>query len=363
MAVGVTSGMAGGVPDPMKPVRCGRCDFKGTREERDQHAIEAGHPLCAICSSRSLRSSEVAVCDPCVARTRDELDAIVATVIDDAPTMIAYSGYYGMFGADLLVMTADGSIEGGGPDDWLTDPTPVIAILEANERDWRRHFAEPPAEDVATVTSCAAYLRRNLGRAAAEHPAFDEFVTEIRTLHSRLLHTAGLIDDPERAPAECFTCGGRLVRVYRPLKSDPHHRLERIKHKVNTSATRRKRPTSAKERRAMVLAAVAGREQEGLTDKLQCSNCGTTYTFAQYGLALRSKADSLEGWVEVQLAADASRRPVRTIRTWMASLQVSSSCRVEDRRQFVWWPDVATEAERAAQRQRHAKDQRERLTG
>lgn len=113
----------------------------------------------------------------------------------------------------------------------------------------------------------------------------------------------------------------------------------------------------------MVLAAVAGREQEGLTDKLQCSNCGTTYTFAQYGLALRSKADSLEGWVEVQLAADASRRPVRTIRTWMASLQVSSSCRVEDRRQFVWWPDVATEAERAAQRQRHAKDQRERLTG
>lgn len=332
-----------------------RCEFRGTTTELQDHADELEHPMCTICQIRSLRPAEDTVCEKCIQRTRDQLNEIVTVTVHQASRIIEFSGYYGMFGADLLVMTTDGSIDGGGPDDWLTDPTPVIAILEANARSWRRGFGEPPAETIATVTNCAGYLQRNLWRAGAELDEFSDFVTEISTLHSRLLHTAGLIDDPERAPAECFECGGRLIRRYQPLKSDPRQRLERIKHKVNTSAKRRLLPTSPKERREMVIAAVLGRAGEGLIDRFECPRCGTTYTWAQYGLALRTRADVCQGWVDIGLAAEVARRPERTLRTWVDRQRVSVACRVDDHRLIVWWPDVL--AEMLKSKPRHAEDE------
>lgn len=103
----------------------------------------------------------------------------------------------------------------------------------------------------------------------------------------------------------------------------------------------------------MVLAAVSGREFEGLTDKLECSNCGETYTFAQYGLALRTRADACKGWVDIKLAAEVSRVPERNIRAWIDRQKVASACRIDDHRLLVWWPELHELA--VESRLRHAK--------
>lgn len=108
----------------------------------------------------------------------------------------------------------------------------------------------------------------------------------------------------------------------------------------------------------MVLAAVAGREGEGLTDQLECSNCGMTYTFAQYGLALRARADECKGWVDVKLAAETARVAEKTIKTWTYRQRVSSACRVRDQRLLVWWPEVLELAEEL--RSQRAEIQRRR---
>lgn len=63
------------------------------------------------------------------------------------------------------------------------------------------------------------------------------------------------------------------------------------------------------------------------------------------------------GWVPLELAVVASRRPVRTLRTWMRRGRVASCCRRSSGAVLVWWPhvyDLTFTAERRATRARTA---------
>lgn len=282
-----------------------RCGFEGVQDELADHARDTGHKLCIVCA-HSLANDEQQTCTRCVTRARQDLTDI-ADAYATLPTVVESSGYHQarLPGGDALVMLADGSVEGGGPDDWLTDPTPVIAVLEANERDWRHTFGHPPAVDIATVTGCIGYLTMWLPTAARTHPGFDDYTREIRQLRVRLQHVAGVADDPLRAPVRCFDCGGQLERPY-----DAH----------------------------------------GLTEDWKCRQCRRTYTHEAYFLALQAGVLMSRDWVPIRAAAVAARQPVQRVRNWCDRGLVRVACRVYEHVTVVWWPDVIAKASQTKER-------------
>ncbi len=141
------------------------------------------------------------------------------------------------------------------------------------------------------------YLERKMRWAANNHPGFDEFAADLRQLHGRLERATGRVRKPAKAGASCFDCGGDLIR---PLTDQ-------------------------------------GLEVE---DVVTCQQCHAAYDGARYLLALRANVDDGQGWVRVTDAATFSRRPVRTIRSWVERLHVTSVCDVERHSVLVWWPDL-----------------------
>lgn len=287
--------------DEPKTFRCragtdmARCSFHGTRDELRDHADEMGHPRCVICAD-ALAWHETQTCDRDVQRVRDDLNG-VARAYAHLERVIHETAYRTgrLPGGNALVYAADGSTQGGGPDDWLTDPTPVLAVLEANERDWRHEFSHGPAVNIATVAGCLTYLRDHHWLAARTHPGFDDYATEIRELRSKLEHVAGLADDPVRAPAQCFDCSGQLVRTYE--------------------------------------------EHQGLTDDWTCRSCKRVYDQASYFLALRASRDECQGWVPVKIAAAVLRVPESTLFRWASRGEVETQR--EDGKTFVEWSEVS----------------------
>lgn len=299
-----------------------RCDWRGSKQERLEHAEGSGHYLCRLCS-KSLRNDEPTCCNDCVNRTRDALIGI--RDIDLEPAIEATALHPGTLpGGNALVMAADGSVaspqtpdqytrpvvseatahivrgeivgtdqtvhwwkldrarnvrerqqftvstthppfieERKTPDGrehvrdhWPSDPTPVLAVLEANARDWRSEFGHRVSDSIATVENTIGYLLTWLPLAARTHPCFEEFANEIQALHSQLAHVTGQANDPAEADAPCFDCGGKLIRDYRP-------------------------PIPTQRRRE-------GNAYEGLPDNWTCRRCKREYAPSEYWLAVRS---------------------------------------------------------------------------
>ena len=265
-----------------------RCDYYGTRDELQEHAGGVGHPQCVLCRD-PLAWHEQQTCGSCINHVRDNLVG-VARGYAHLERVIRHGAYRTgrVLTGHALVYVTDGSTEGGGPDDWLTDPTPVVAILEANERAWRRVFQHGPAEEIATVARCLAYLQKWHLRAAREFSGFDDYAAEIRDLRARLEHTVGLADDPEPA-APCFACHGDLVREY---------------------------------------------GDAGLSDDRVCRGCGAVYEPKDYWFALRVHTQQ-DGWVPAEEAADRVDRPIATVRAWVQAGFVPVACNRFTRRTVI----------------------------
>jgi len=103
-----------------------------------------------------------------------------------------------------------------GPDhaqDQLPADTPSILFeLERWEADWRFTRGIAAAQTKATISNVTSYLHTNLGWAAAEHPAFDEFAGDMRRLRGHVERALGTVDRPVFANCGCIDCGERLAR-------------------------------------------------------------------------------------------------------------------------------------------------------
>lgn len=329
-------------------IRCQRCDWStDDREQVAGHVLDAGHPACVVCQRRFLRDDETQTCSTCIARVRDDLDAVVVAFAH-LDRVLGEAAYHGIAWSPLT-LAADGAAAGGGEDDHVRyhDPVPPVAILEMHDRDWREEFGHPrpgyrplghPDRQLRHVLAeCVVYLRTWHSLAARTHPGFDDYATEIAGLRSRLEHTVSLADDPLRAPATCFDCDGLLVRTYE-LPADP------------TPAGVHDCPQCGRRH-----AGRHGTDREGLTDDWTCQRCRRVYDQGSYFLALRAHRDACEGWVPVKLAADVLRRPVRTVWDWTWSGEVSSACDLTSRHVVVDWAEVA---EMAAAKQRRLHERR-----
>lgn len=273
----------------MSRTACRRCDFKGEEPpELAAHAVEAGHPLCVVklaedtkgnvkrCG-KSLTLGEQQACGDCVNRARDSLEAI-SEVCARLPAIAENAGYLNqpIVGGTAMVILAGGNIDGGGPDDHIAfnDPLDPLAVLEHNERDWRLRFGHGRGDQLATVESCSGYLLTWLRTAARQHPDFDDFAFEVNTLARRLGHTAGMVNDPEKATAKCIDCGGTLVSPYRGGHET---------HSVPDGVTRPGLPWEGREMR--------GQPNEEPEPVWECQRCGMIYSPVEYRLAVRMQVE------------------------------------------------------------------------
>lgn len=343
-------------------MKCNRCDY--TADDLSDHAHETGHLLCIVCHHQSLTEHPRQTCPACIGRVRADLADIA-------------QGYAMLEPAGLVAMTllGDGTMQRrahdyelrslalGRPirDEWPADPLPVVAALASWEDFWRADFHDPPG-GLATLTSVVGYLTRNLDtghRAAQTHPAFDEFAREVQHLRTTVQHGAGLADVPLEADADCFDCGGPLLRTFRPPAEPTTARrrrarlaIERLVRPVREQREAERSygihnltPWPSETARDLWRALAAGQAGEGLTNDWTCAWCRRLYDQPSYFLALRAASSS---WVPVPLAAETARLSVRTVRSWANRLQVGSACRLTDRAVVVWWPDVSDRAFRHA---------------
>lgn len=133
----------------------------------------------------------------------------------------------------------------------------------------------------AEVHTAIRYLTRWHRWAATSHPGFGEYAADLARLHARLERATGRHRSATRAAADCFECGGDLVR-----RIDRH-----------------------------------GLEEDVVT----CDVCGEKYPPQRYLLAVKAKVEegsrvTLDGetYVTLRLAADETGRSEHTLRKWAA---------------------------------------------
>ena len=223
---------------------------------------------CCICDN-DLRPHAPQTCLPCYTCTRSRIPEI-GDLYAALPDCIGHltgtwsnrsrvdgSRHHPIPGGDALVLLAGGGGNGVQPsrrgdrshaaDQWPTDPPSVAGELARWEDDWRTARRDSPAPNAPTVTTATRYLLTHLRWAATEHPAFDEFATDIDALHQRLSIVTGGDNKPVKSEAHCLTCHTRLVQ-----------------HWTDT----------------------------GLSDTHTCPTCKTTYTPGQYQQALKAHLTS-----------------------------------------------------------------------
>jgi len=271
---------------------CARCEWQPTDGDTlADHAAE--HPLCGCCS-QSLTVYERTVCDPCYQQAQSDL-AGIAVMYAELPQHLGHvrSPNYDrgrstdspMPGGDVLVLLGKGS-QGLAEDGTTTkdnDPPSVAYELGWWAIAWQDQRGEHV--NVSTTNRAVAYLTATARWAATSYDGFAEYATDLRTLHGRLEAATARRRNPTRAGADCFQCGGPLVRL---VDDD-------------------------------------GFEQ----DQVTCRDCGHRLTPAGYRLALRAAAEAV-AWVEQDgetygtpaVLARHLGRSERTIRWWARAGQV-----------------------------------------
>lgn len=343
---------------------CARCDWQPTDTRPDleqlaEHAATAGHWLCPVCSNSLTESDPINGCEKCLTRSREDLAAILV-LYAELPTLLGHvksprydqgrSGSDGasLPGGDALVLLGPGSVGNRSrlgddyePDpainperwwvlgrvgpltrfEWLEaervrfgkehtadnsedDATSVAWRLMTWEEDFRYTRGDPyehkPRSTRAVVEDAAAYLQVHARWAATSHDAFPDFAADIRALLGSVRSALQLTDRRVVAEAECFDCGGDLIRTVGGRRDD-------------------------EERKDM-----RGFDDEGYSDDWTCDKCGERYDAARYLLALRAKLEAIprSGWVlPAQAAADLKLNP-KTVRSWADRRLIASVCAV-----------------------------------
>lgn len=381
-------------------MRCARsgCDWQPQpdtdqpdREQLVDHAADSCHGLC-VCCSRSLTDAEPQTCERCLIRTQETLAGILL-MWAELPRELGHAraqvydrdgrgggDEHALPGGTVSVLLGPGGtgqqprrltpldIERGldGREhlvDNQADDTPSVAwTLATWEDDWRHTRGEPAANSGGStsqvVRAAAGYLERHTRWAANTHPAFDEYTSDLATLHARLETASGRVRRPTAAGADCFACGGPLIR---PLRD------EAIEQK------RQQRPPAQWWLPGAVgplppppFVKVARTGQAEVEEYVECRRCGERYTGARYLLALAARrqegVDSLEGWTTMAAATAASGRSREALRPWLGR-HVAWACQVEPRTptpddprpwrqvaQLVWYPDVHERAQQSRPR-------------
>jgi ribosomal protein S27AE len=287
-----------------------------------------------VCA-RSLPLEDRQTCERCLTRTR-ELLAGIALMYDELPRHLGQvraqvydsdrpSAADGrpLPGGDVLVLLGGGSegLSDTGETAREGDAVSVAYSLGWWHEEWQDRRGERaadrrPRSSRAVVRQAVGYLERLSRWAAQQHPGFDEYADDLRLLHARMERATGRSQRPERAEAECFTCGAdALVRQV----------------------------TDA-----------------GLADVWTCGRCGAAYDWNRYLLACRAKVEdgrqllATVGWGTVSQVAAAVGVPVATARKWAQRGVVASCCLVETGEQLVWYPDADARAARSRRGERRA---------
>lgn len=238
---------------------CRRCDYRAeTADDLADHAMTAGHPLCPVCTRSLTHDDPPMGCERCLTRAREDLAAIVELYAllpavmrasaygqPGAPRNGSRSSERQIPGGDALVMLGGGSHAYTAPGVEAGDPPSVAFELSRWEDDWRITRGEPAAQVDANVTTAAGYLEVHARWAASEHPAFDEFATDMRSLRARLESACGRTDRAEKG-APCMDCGELLRRRW---------------------------------------------TDSGLSDEWTCRSCERVYSDPEYWLAVRAQLD------------------------------------------------------------------------
>ena len=233
---------------------------------------------CIVCHHRELADDEPQTCRRCVQHARTTLGwvarlfPLLRVEIEGragrAPTpggRRSSDGAAPVAFAELLSLMGPGS--DGGAHDATADDAPSVAWeLSRWEDDWRSVMGRPGAPCAPSVVSAHDFLAVNLSWAANWHPAFGEFVGDVRRLLGRLRSALQMMDNPLPMGADCFECGDRLVRDYAPPQPCSHPGEH-----------------------------ASSCDQGGLRDHVRCEGCGTIYTPPQYALALAAALQAAKG--------------------------------------------------------------------
>lgn len=302
---------------------CNQCDWQPDPEQprgeqQLAHIASSGHRLCVTCH-RSLRDIERdnIGCEQCITDARALLSGIV-TMWAELPQHLGHiagrsnsgpvtSDGRPLPGGDILVLLSGGS-EGLSEDGTTSkdNDAPSVsfdlgwwAMAWSTDRDEFIKFGHSPAR---IIERASGYLETRT-RWAAEHcDGWEQYVADLKRLHERLERATGRSEATVRANADCFDCGGQLVR--------------------KDTAT-------------------------GLSDLVTCRRCHRTYTTEQYALALRAAQEGEhEAWVPIKDAAIGARVSVDQLKKWIKREDVEAACRTSDGRQVVWWPSVVARLRR-----------------
>lgn len=83
----------------------------------------------------------------------------------------------------------------------------VASLLDSWVRDWRDHRGKGEKLPVPTALVLVDWLLKRYQEACDDHPAVDEFASEIKALHNAMRHMAGEIPPrPERLWVPCRGC-------------------------------------------------------------------------------------------------------------------------------------------------------------
>jgi hypothetical protein len=323
-------------------------DPDDARPELRDHAIEAGHQLCAACNL-SLAPQEPVTCEACITRARSLLRDLtdlyallhvelgqVGSAVYDRGSPSASDGDP-LAHVDVLALLAGGAhggvarrlppgprdaeprwwIDGRGPagpvtrheylrleletegrehqaDNLPNDPSSVGWWLASWEEQWARIFHEQRPEP--TVMSSAGYLETHTRRMANDDPAgFTQYLSELRKLLTELKRVTHRNERALRAPAICFDCGSkRLERTYTDPKPCRHVRIsQRLltwpADPTHDLGARCETPLGRDQRLEQWQNDHRRCQQGGLAEEWTCRSCGRTYDQKSYFLAVSDR--------------------------------------------------------------------------